>query len=92
MATIQLWVDNEDSAGAWDTTGSPPYLGAQDQPTNFIGDNDRNNDSGVYSFQSSADLGTITRVDLYIYANAVAYDDFEVLLNSTQTGLYPNSI
>jgi hypothetical protein len=90
MTDLFLWVDSEDSTGAWDTIGSPPYLGAQDQPSNYIEDNDRNNDSGVFSFPASGKTSeTINSVTLYMYAFAVAAADFEAILGVTPTGLNP---
>lgn len=87
--TVDLYVNSTDGLGAWDVTGSSPYLDAQDQPTNYIGDNDRNNNSGVFGFDDSADLGTITGVDLYIYADATNAADFTPIINATDTSIDP---
>ena len=87
--TVELYVNSTDAAGAWDVTGASPYLNVQDQPTNIIGDNDRNNISSVFGFADSADLGTITGVDLYVYANATASADFTIFINATDTNLDP---
>ena len=89
MATLQLWVDNEDSSGSWTTAGTTPYLDAQDQPTNYIYSTARNQNSGVYSFESTAQAGTITSVYLYIYAYGVSGSDFTTYVNATNTGLGP---
>ena len=89
MSTLQLWVDNEDSTGAWTTAGTAPYLDAQDQPTNYIHDTDRNHDSGVYSFESTTETGTINSVTLYIYAYGVSSSDFTTFVGATDTGLGP---
>lgn len=86
MATLSLYVDNEDLAGAWDTTGSTPYLDAQDQPTNYISDNDRNNDSGTYSFAGTAETGTINSVTLYLYVYGVAASNFAAILSGNNLG------
>jgi hypothetical protein len=89
MTDLYLWVDNEDSTGAWNTYGSAPYLDAQDS-TNYIDDSDRNNDSGVYSFQASGKTTeTINSVTLYMYAWAGQTADFEAILGATATGLNP---
>ena len=88
MATLELYVNNEDSTGAWTTVGSAPYLGIQDQPTNYIYSTTRNSNSGVYSFTNSGKTSeTITSVYLYIYAYGVASSNFTTILNATNTGL-----
>jgi len=75
MGQVQLWVDNEDSAGNWDTTGSPPYLSSQNQPTDYISDTGRNDVSGTYSFQGSARI--VTRVRLNAATSTATAQDIE---------------
>jgi len=89
MADLQLWVASEQSTGAWNTTGSTPYLDAQDQPTNYIYSTGRNADSGVYLFDTTSETGTITSVTLYIYAYGVASSNFTSILSGSDTGLGP---
>ena len=89
MTQLSLWVDNEDSTGAWTTTGTAPYIDAQDQPTNYIHDTGRNNVSGTYSFETTTETGTINFVRLYIYAYGVTTSDFEAYLGASATGLGP---
>lgn len=84
MANLSLYVDTEESTGSWDTYGSPPYLSSQNQPTDYISDNDRNNTSGIYSFQGTSESGSINSVTLYIYAVGAAVDDFEAYLDAGQ--------
>ena len=89
MSTVELWVEVFDATiDNWDKTGSTPYLDTQDM-TNYVEDNDRNNDCGYFTFASSEDLGTINSVYLYIYAWAVEAADFEALINDASTGLNP---
>lgn len=89
MTDLYLWVDNEDSTGTWSTTGSPPYLSTQDQPSNYIYSTSRNANSGVYSFQGTSETGTINSVTLYFYAYGVATSNFEAILSGSGTGLGP---
>lgn len=90
MATETLYVNSFDqSADGWDKTGASPYLGVQDQPTNYVSDNDRNNNCGYFGFATSSETGTINSVTLYMYAYGVAAADFEALINDTSTGLNP---
>lgn len=89
MSTLELWVDNEDSAGVWTTVGPTPYIDTQNQPTAYVYSIGRNSLSGVFSFQTTGQTGTITSVTLYIYAYGVASGDFEAILGATGTGLGP---
>jgi len=90
MTDLYLYVDNEDSTGAWSTTGSPPYINTQDEPNNYIYSTSRNADSGVYSFPASGHSSeTINSVTLYIYAYGQATSNFEAILSSSATGLGP---
>lgn len=90
MAYVDLYVNEIVSAGAWTPVGTTPYLNAQDQPTNYIHSNSRNANSDVFGFQDSSDLGTITKVELFIYAQqGGAGDDFTTIVNSTDTLLGP---
>lgn len=89
MAQVQLWVDNEDSTGAWSTVGTTPYIDTQNEPTAYIYSTGRNSLSGVFSFQTTGVGGTINWVRLYIYAYGVATSDFEAYLGATATGLGP---
>ena len=93
MAQLQLWVDNEDSTGAWTTVGSAPYLSAQDQPSNYIHSNSRNANSGVFSFPASGkSTETINSVTLYVYCvHGGATSDFEAYIGATATGLNPGA-
>lgn len=89
MSSVQLPVNAFDATeDAWDKVGSTPYLDAQDG-TSYVEDDDRNNNCGYFTFQTSGDLGNITSVYLYIYAWAVAALDFEAYINDTPTGLNP---
>src|SRR3972149_11387784 len=88
MAQALLYV-NSYTAGAWTVTGVSPYLDTQNQPTSYTYSTSRNVDSGVFGFEDSADLGTITSVTLYIYAVGVASTNFTTFVNSTDTGLGP---
>ena len=90
MANTILYVNEVVSSGAWTDVGTPPYLNALDQPTNYTHSSSRNANSDVFGFTDSADLGTITKVDLYIYAQqGGASNDFTTYVNSTDTGLGP---
>ena len=89
MSSVELWVTGFDaSSDNWDKYGASPYLGAQDG-SNYVEDNDRNNLCGLFTFDTSADLGTIDSVYLYLYAWGVATTNFEALINDTGTGLGP---
>lgn len=89
MASIDLYVNSTDSAGSWDVIGASPYINTQNEPTAYIEDNDRNNDSDTFGFETSSDLGTITSVTLYLYAYGAAIDNFEAILSGSGTGLGP---
>jgi len=90
MSEVNLYVNGIQSAGSWTQVGTTPYLNAQDQPTNYVHSNSRNANSDVFTFASSSDLGTITKVELFIYAvDGGAASDFEAYVNSTATGLNP---
>jgi hypothetical protein len=86
MATLDLYVDNEDSTGAWQTVGSPPYISSQNEPTDYIWDDDRNNVSGVYSFETTAQTGTINSVYLHLYVYGVAASDFNAFVSGQDAG------
>jgi len=86
MATLSLYVDNEESTGAWTTAGTTPYLGTQNQPTAYIYSTGRNADSGVYSFQGTAQTGTINYVRIYYYAYGVATTNFAIILSGSNLG------
>jgi hypothetical protein len=89
MSTLQLWVNSFDaSSDNWDKYGSSPYLDAQDG-TSYVEDDDRNNVCGDFGFQTTSETGTITSVTLYLYAYGTATDDFDALLNTSDTGLGP---
>lgn len=89
MATIQLWVNEVVSSGSWSQTGTTPWLDTQNQPTSYIYSTGRNSNSSVFGFANSSDLGTITKVELYIYAQSASSSNFESIVNSTGTGLGP---
>ena len=89
MSSVELWVTGFDATvDAWNKYGSSPYLDVQDG-SNYVEDNDRNNNCGYFTFNTSTDLGTITSVYLYMYAYGEATNDFEALINDTVTGLGP---
>lgn len=89
MSVLDLYVNSFDaSQDAWDKYGASPYLGAQDG-TNYVEDNDRNNNCGNFGFQTTAETGTINSVTLYLYAYGGATDDFEAYLGASATGLGP---
>lgn len=90
MATETLWVNSFDATvDSWDKTGASPYLSTQNQPTDYVSDTGRNNNCGYFGFQTSSETGTINSVTLYMYADAVAANDFEAYINDTATGLNP---
>jgi len=86
MATLSLYVDTEESIGAWTTAGSTPYIDTQNQPTAYIYSTGRNSDSGVYSFQGTAQTGTINYVRIYYYAYGVATTNFAIVLSGSNLG------
>jgi len=85
-----LYVNSVVTPGAWDTIGSSPYLDAQDEPTNYISDNGRNNNSDIFGFEDAGQTDeVINSVTLYIYAYGVASSNFSTFINATDTGLGP---
>jgi len=83
MTLLQLWVNGLGTENPdWTRVGTPPHLNAQDQPTNYIYDTNRNKNCGNFTFQDTPELGTINSVTLYIFCKSVASNDFDVYLSS----------
>ena len=90
MATVDLYVTSFDSSATWgNMVWTPPYLNAQDEPANLCSSTSRNDEVGNFGFDTSADLGSINSVKLYLYAYGVATNDFEALIDVVGTGLGP---
>ena len=89
MTEETLWVNAYDgSVSQWDTYGDPPYLNVQNG-VDYVEDNDRNQNCGYFTFQTTSVSGTINTVKLYMYAWGGATNDFEAEINDTGTGLGP---
>lgn len=84
-----LYVNGIATSTGWTRVGTSPYLGTQNQPTDYIYSVSRNANSDTFNFADSSDLGTINSVTLYIYAYGVAETNFDTFINSTNTGLGP---
>lgn len=89
MAYVDLYVDKITVTTGWTRVGTTPYLNTQNQPTSYIWSAARNANSDTFGFASSADLGTITNVTLYIYAQGVASTNFDTYLDGVAVGLGP---
>lgn len=90
MAEIDLYVNEIVSSGTWTEVGTTPYLSAQDQPTNYTHSASRNANSSVFGFADSSDLGTITKVELYIYCqHGGSANDFTPYINANPTSITP---
>lgn len=72
----------------WDKYGADPYLNVQNG-IDYVEDNDRNQNCGHFTFQTTSVSGTINNVKLYLYAWGGATNDFEAEINDTGTDLGP---
>jgi hypothetical protein len=72
----------------WTSNGSSPYLGSQDQPTNYIYTSGATDDEGWFDFPSTTLNGTLS-VNITIYGNnddGAGNDGAEVWVDYTGTG------
>jgi hypothetical protein len=84
--TLTLWVNAYDGSvpGSWTKIGTSPYLNAQDQPTNYGYSANHKDFWGIFSFQTTNETGTITSVNLYLYAKTTdaSPNSFSCFVNS----------
>jgi hypothetical protein len=72
----------------WTSNGSTPYLGFQDQPTNYIYTSGNNDDEGWFDFPSTTLTGSLI-LNITIYCNnddGAGNDGAEVWVDYTGTG------
>jgi hypothetical protein len=95
MATTELFVDSfSNRLTGWSKVGSSPYLGVIDYPTNYIAAN-ADGSTGDYGFTDSADLGTITKVEVSLYTRWILTqinNSCSVYLKNNGTWVYVGDI
>jgi hypothetical protein len=76
----------------WTGVGSTPYLGAQDQPSNYIYTSSNNADEGWFDFPSTTLTGSLS-INITIYCNnndGAGNDGADVWVDYTGTGAGTN--